>query len=121
MANRNVRSRHNPGGIVISITSSNAPESDSGRTGWSSSILKFGGKRRFLIRAQSKGDHINRYSRILTLVLIPIGREKFDTIPFARRLINLPPTDVRHMNPISMSQLQRAKNIFTHSDAITGI
>ena len=89
--------------------------------GWSSRILKFGGKRRFLIRGQSKGDHINRYSRILTLVFIPIGREKFDTIPFARRLINLPPTDVRHMNPISMSQLQRAKNIFTHSDAITGI
>ena|SRR5271165_7001449 len=44
--------------------------------GWSSRILKFGGNRRFLIRGQSKGDHVNRYPRILTLVFVPIGRDK---------------------------------------------
>jgi hypothetical protein len=57
-----------------------------------------------LLRRQSKDDHINRYSRMLTLVFIPIGCKKFDAILFASKLINLPPTDVRHMNPISMSQ-----------------
>ena len=57
-----------------------------------------------LLRRQSKDDHINRYSRVLTLVFIPIACKKFDAILFARKLINLPPTDLRHMNPISLSQ-----------------
>ena len=49
-----------------------------------------------LLRRQSKDDHINRYSRVLTLVFIPIACKKFDAILFARKLINLPPTDLRH-------------------------
>src|ERR1700730_14762133 len=51
------------------------------------------------LRRQREDDPVNRYSRMLALVFIPVGRKKFDAILFARELINLPPTEVRHMNP----------------------
>jgi hypothetical protein len=49
---------------------------------------------------------------MLTLALIPIGREKFDTIPFARRLINLPPTDVRRESNLHVAIAKSEKYFY---------
>ena len=57
------------------------------------------------LRRHREDDPINRYPRMLTLVFIRMDREKLDAIFFAGELINLPPTDVRHMYPISLSHL----------------
>jgi hypothetical protein len=55
------------------------------------------------LRRQCENNLIDCYSRMLALVFIPMGCKKFNTFAFAGELINLPPTDVRHMNPITMS------------------
>jgi hypothetical protein len=58
---------------------------------------------------------------MLALIFVPMGRKKLDPIAFAGGFIDLPPTDVRHMNPIALSHPKGAANVLTHSNAITRI
>jgi hypothetical protein len=73
------------------------------------------------IRRQRKNDFIDRYSGVLALIFIPMGRKKFDPVSFAAGFINLPPTNVWHMDPISLSHSEGVPDILTHSYAITRI
>ena len=62
------------------------------------------------------------YSRMFALVFVPMGRQKFDAILFAWGFINLPPTDVRHVYPISLSFGDRGSRMQTTIfDSVQGI
>jgi hypothetical protein len=75
-----------------------------GQTGKANLYLRFGVAVERLLCRNFRLRYL-KASRVLTLVLIPMARKKFDAVTFARNLINLPPTDVRYVNPIPMPQL----------------